>query len=124
MAKGECGEAGVVKGVGVVDSTHQTQRQTPLPPPPPMVETATEAGGTHPTGMHSSFENVRSSYNNTSSVTSGGSRGLSPPPQSNSVPLSVGKSSIRHWLQEYLNENFARKFFQGVYRIIFTCAFD
>ena len=38
-----------------------TQRQTPLdpeadtPPPPPLspVEMATEAGGTHPTGMHS-----------------------------------------------------------------------
>ena len=43
---GMCGEGG-----GVVD-TPQSQRQTPLPPSLP-VETATEAGGMHPTGMHS-----------------------------------------------------------------------
>ena len=38
------------------DTPPWTQRQTPGPrgrTPPPPVEMATEAGGTHPTGMHS-----------------------------------------------------------------------
>ena len=60
-----CGERGQVCGEmrGVVD-TPGTQRQTTPgpkgrhphgPTPPPSVETATEAGGTHPTGIHSCY---------------------------------------------------------------------
>ena len=40
-----------------MDSEADPLEPEALIPPPPPVETATEAGGTHPTGMHCCYQN-------------------------------------------------------------------